>query len=152
MYKHVACLIALAVGTAEMLPLSAHAAEAGLHGQPDCRIALLAQVPSNASVSWSGNCSDGHASGKGVLSWRSEKFDKYSIEATLVRGAIIGEAILKTSRYTYTGTLKDGVPHGQGFFEYANNDGWYEGQVAEGVPHGKACGLLLTARAIRATG
>jgi hypothetical protein len=112
-------------------------------GQPDCQFALLERAPANASVNWSGSCLDGYASGKGVLSWRSEKFDKHSIEATLVRGAISGEAILRTPRYTYTGTLNNGVPHGQGFFEYANNDGWYEGQVAEGVPHGKGVRLAV---------
>jgi hypothetical protein len=143
MYKRFVCLSALALATAEMFPSSAQAANPGMLGQPDCQFALLERAPANASVNWSGSCLDGYASGKGVLSWRSEKFDKHSIEATLVRGAITGEAILRTPRYTYTGTLNNGVPHGQGFFEYANNDGWYEGQVAEGVPHGKGVRLAV---------
>lgn len=85
-----------------------------------------------------------------MLAWRAEKFAKFSIEATLVRGEVTGEAILKTPQYTYTGTLKSGVPHGQGFFEYADNGGWYEGQVAAGVPHGK--GIRLAVDRSRYTG
>ena len=140
MRNRFACLFALSAACAA---LPARAAEPRALGEPDCRIAPLERVPPNATVSWSGQCLDGHASGKGVLGWRSEKFEKYSIEATLARGEPVGEAILKTPHYTYTGTLKAGVPHGQGFFEYADNKGWYEGQVAAGIPHGKGIRLAV---------
>src|SRR5690606_10399718 len=67
----------------------------------------------------------------------SSVFDKLRLEATLANGEVSGEGILTTKDYTYTGTLKNGVPHGSGYFEYAGNGGWYEGEVAEGKRHGK---------------
>lgn len=54
-----------------------------------------------------------------------------------------GETVLKTPAYTYTGTLKSGLPHGEGYFEYTNSRGWYEGEVANGVPHGKGIWLQV---------
>lgn len=83
-------LFPLALSAALLAPLPTLAAEPRALGEPDCRIAPLEQVPPNGAVSWKGDCRDGHASGKGVLSWRSDKFDKYSIEATLVRGEVAG--------------------------------------------------------------
>lgn len=141
-------LIPLALSAALLAAVPAVAAEP--LGEPNCRIAPLQPAPINGAVSWKGACVDGFASGKGVLAWRSGRFDKYSIDATLVRGAVSGEAILKAPDYTYTGSLQDGVPHGQGFFEYAGNKGWYEGEVAAGRRHGQ--GIQLGVDRARYTG
>jgi hypothetical protein len=124
-------------------------AEAAWLGEADCRVAPLEPAPSRG-VSWNGQCIDGYASGKGVLAWRSAQGDRYSIDAAFVRGAASGEAVLKTPDYTYTGTLANGLPHGQGYFEYANDKGWYEGEVAAGKPHGQ--GIRLKVDRSRYTG
>ena len=117
-------------------PILAQAADPAWMGEKNCRVAPLDLPSVIGAVSWKGDCVDGFASGKGVLSWRAGLFDKYSIDATLARGEVSGSAILKTPDFTYTGTLKAGVPHGQGFFEYANDKGWYEGEVVAGRRHG----------------
>jgi hypothetical protein len=117
------------------LSFAAPAAEPAWLGEADCRIAPLRPAPP-AGVRWKGDCVDGYASGKGVLAWSGER-GSYSIEATLLRGEVSGSAVMKTPGYTYTGTLKAGVPHGQGFFAYLPPIGWYEGEVADGRPHGK---------------
>jgi hypothetical protein len=129
------------------LVAGASAAEPAWLGATDCRIAPLSGA---SKASWKGACVDGYASGKGSLVWHTEAIGKHSAEATLARGAVQGEAILKTTQYTYTGTLKDGVPEGQGYFEYADDGGWYEGEVAAGLPHGK--GIKLSFNRTRHTG
>ncbi|MGX4640849.1 hypothetical protein [Massilia sp. SYSU DXS3249] len=126
------------------------AADVAWLGAPDCRIAALEPAPSNQAVGWDGACKDGHASGKGVLTWRTASFDKIRLEATLVAGVVSGEAVLKTKDYTYTGTLRNGVPHGTGYFEYAGDKGWYGGDVAAGKQHGK--GIYLSLGRARYTG
>lgn len=131
-------------------PFLAHAAEPAWMGEANCRIAPLAVAAINDVVGWKGGCVDGFASGKGVLTWRAGAFDKHSIDATLVRGEVSGEAILKTPDFTYTGALKAGVPHGLGFFEYADNKGWYEGEVVAGRRHGH--GIQLDVDRARYTG
>lgn len=136
-------LLPLALLAALPLAAPAAAAEPSWLGAANCRIAPLQPAPRDGEVSWKGACVDGYASGRGVLAWRSDKRDNYSIAATLVRGDAAGEALLKTPEYTYTGTLKDGLPHGQGYFEYAAGGGWYEGEVAAGLPHGQGIRLKL---------
>lgn len=128
----------------------AMAADIAWLGAPDCRIAALEPAPFNQAVGWDGACKDGYASGKGVLSWRNGSFSKTRLEATLVAGAVSGEGVLTTKDYTYTGTFRNGVPHGAGYFEYTNGKGWYEGEVAAGKQHGK--GIYLASDRSRYAG
>lgn len=104
-------------------------------GKANCRIAPI-RAPSATDVSWTGACAEGYASGKGVLAWRENDGD-VNIEATLVRGEVSGNVVVKTPGYTYKGTLQAGIPHGQGYFQFASADGEYEGEVVAGKPHGK---------------
>jgi hypothetical protein len=105
-------------------------------GAADCRFAEVQPSPASAgAVRWAGACKDGYAEGKGSLQWTADG-GKYSIEASLVRGEISGEAKLTSREGIYTGMLKNGLPHGQGYFEYANQGGWYEGALANGKPEG----------------
>ena len=136
-------LLPLVILAAFSLAVPAAAVEPSWPGAAHCRIAPLQPAPRDGEVNWKGACVDGYASGKGVLAGRSDQRDNYSIEATLVRGDIAGEAVLKTPEYTYTGTLKSGLPHGQGYFEYAGGKGWYEGEVVAGLPHGQGIRLKL---------
>ncbi|MET0983618.1 MAG: energy transducer TonB, partial [Telluria sp.] len=50
----------------------------------------------------------------------------------------------------YIGTLRQGIPHGQGYFEYANQGGWYEGAIVDGKYEG--AGIYLSANRSRYTG
>lgn len=120
------------------MPLAALAAEPPMMGAPDCRIAPLAKLPAGEQLRWTGGCLDGYASGKGVLSWHGER-GGLSIEGTLVRGEVSGTAVLKAPDYgyVYTGTLKSGVPDGQGYFSFVPSGHQYEGEVRNGRQHGK---------------
>lgn len=109
------------------------AADPAWLGAADCRIAPLQSVQ---AASWSGACTDGYASGKGVLAWKTDK-GQTRLDAVLVRGEPSGEAMLTTPDYTYTGTVRNGVPHGRGKFAYPGSGGYYEGEVADGLAHGK---------------
>lgn len=127
-----------------MLP--AHAAS--YIGAANCRVAAVEPGPSD-DVRWDGACKEGYAEGKGKLQWAA-KGGKYSIEGNLVRGEISGEAKLTSKQGVYIGMLKNGVPHGQGYFEYANHGGWYEGLLANGKPEG--AGIYLSPDRSKYTG
>jgi hypothetical protein len=117
------------------IPALAPAAEPAWLGEANCRIAPIKGPPAT-EVSWTGACVEGYASGKGVLAWR-DKPGTITIEATLVRGEVSGSAVMKWPGTTYKGTLRAGIPHGQGYFEFAPPNGEYEGEVVAGRPHGK---------------
>lgn len=140
-FRHTVSLTLFAILGA---PAIGQAAESDYLGKADCRIAPLEPAPGNGKVTWTGACEDGYASGKGVLAWRPNKGGEITLEATLVRGEVSGEGVLKKeAAYKYTGSLKNGLPHGQGFFAYEKGQGWYEGQVANGLPHGEGEQLFL---------
>ncbi|GAB3426221.1 hypothetical protein GCM10027320_01430 [Massilia solisilvae] len=84
---------------------------------------------------WRGACKDGYADGAGVLTWRSQDGER-KIEATLARGEISGEGRLTRNDGTYNGTFRHGLPHGQGYFRYANDNSLYEGDFADGIREG----------------
>jgi hypothetical protein len=129
--------IVATTATILFLCASAQAAQEPSHyGKADCRIAPVEPAPSSGVVEWSGACKDGYAQGPGVLEWRVWSKGKYRLEATLARGEASGEGTLTFERGKYIGTFKRGVPHGQGYFEYANNKGWYEGGVVDGKRDG----------------
>jgi hypothetical protein len=116
------------------------------YGTRDCRIGTLLPAPTGSKVSWSGACKDGFADGPGTLAWNDADDSQRRVEGTLARGAVTGEAKLTwespaknrfpdSARNSYIGTLRDGQPDGQGFFQYADGD-MYEGGVVNGKPHG----------------
>jgi hypothetical protein len=144
-----ALLVRPALFLLAVVSMPALAAEPAWLGAADCRIAPLKPAPSG-EVSWTGGCVDGYASGKGVLAWTSSTLGKVTLDATLARGEASGEAVLKRRDYTYEGTTRNGVPDGQGYFQYEEGRGWYEGEVVDGLPHGK--GTHLKADRSRYTG
>jgi len=73
-----------------------------------CRVSNPHPLP-RESITWSGDCPGGYATGKGTLSW-------------FLRGKPNG---------TYRGELRDGVTDGQGVFEYPSGER-YEGGFVEG--------------------
>ncbi|QNA87356.1 hypothetical protein G4G28_00730 [Massilia sp. Dwa41.01b] len=119
-------------------------------GKADCRIGALDTVPAGAELRWNGACTNGHAQGKGVLKWRDAAGKPVTLAATLERGEVSGEAELKTREYDYAGTVRRGVPHGEGFFKYAGGEGMYEGGVVNGKREGK--GIFISADRSRYTG
>jgi hypothetical protein len=115
------------------------------YGVPDCRINTLLPEPSGRKVSWSGACKDGFADGPGILAWNDADDSRHRIDGTLVRGSVTGAAKLtwepakkNRGQHSFEGTLRDGRPDGQGFFQYADG-AMYEGGVANGKPQGAGC-------------
>ncbi|XYJ10542.1 MORN repeat-containing protein [Telluria sp. B2] len=135
---------------ASLFAHTALAADPAYLGKPDCRIAALDTVPAGTELRWSGACEGGHAQGKGVLKWKDADNRPVTLSATLVRGEVSGEADLVTPAYEYAGTLKKGVPHGEGFFKYADGEGMYEGGVVNGKREGK--GIFISPDRSRYTG
>lgn len=121
------------------------AAEPAWLGDANCRIAPFEPAPPK-SVRWKGACVDGYASGKGVLALTLPDMGEemmMTIEASLVRGAASGEALVRWRDFIYEGTTRNWVPHGQGYLQYGNGGGWYEGEFAHGRPHGKGTRLKV---------
>lgn len=116
---------------------AAHAAgEPAFVGKSDCRIAPIEPPSTRVGVSWKGACKDGYAEGKGVLEWYDqEDRKKRQLETVLVRGEISGSGKLTYPGGSYLGSFRRGVPHGAGYFEYADGV-QYEGGVANGLPEG----------------
>lgn len=120
------------------LPAAAYAAGTpAWYGEPGCRIAQLEPAPAGDFVKWSGACKDGYANGPGVLEWRAAGQGERKLEGTLSRGVVTGEGTLTSSNGSYIGTFRNGVPHGQGYFKYADGKGLYEGGVVDGERDGK---------------
>jgi hypothetical protein len=127
------CLIALPLSIG-----SAYATEpSGYLGKADCRIATLTPAPTRAGVAWSGACKDGYAEGKGVLEWQTRDEGKRRLEAVLVRGEVAGEGSLAYRDGSYTGSFRQGLPHGAGYVAYSKGEGQYEGGWADGLREGR---------------
>lgn len=123
----------------------AQAAEpAAWSGKPHCRIAPLlpAAAPPDA-VLWSGACKDGYASGSGLLEWQPRGEGRRRLDGTLVRGEIVGEASLVYDGGKYIGSVRQGLPHGAGYFVFAHDGGKYEGGVVDGQPEGSGVYIAL---------
>lgn len=116
----------------------AHGADpAFTFGKPDCRIGRLMGLSPGHAVSWTGGCKDSYADGKGVLEWQTENRSPWKLEATLVRGEIVGEATLVFNSGRYIGTFRNGVPNGSGYFEYPRAGARYRGEVVNARFEGK---------------
>jgi len=118
-----------------IISTTAQAAEpAAFLGKPGCRIAPITPAPAG-EVIWTGGCKDGYADGQGKLTWDVDGEGTRRLEAVLVRGEVSGQGTLTYRAGVYTGTFRQGMPHGTGFFKYPNGD-MYEGGVANGLHEG----------------
>ena len=82
-------------------------------GQAGCYV-WNENLATNATVTWTGGCSEGRAQGEGTLKWVWEDGEKTSES---------------------TGSLTDGKAHGQWVSRKADGDGW-EGPYVDGKKHG----------------
>ena len=84
---------------------------------------------------WSGNCVNGKASGKGRLVWRS-RFGKHVYEGFVLAGKRHGSGTLKRSDGSrYIGEWRNGQRHGSGTYKWAAGHR-YEGAWSDDKPHG----------------
>ena len=83
----------------------------------------------NELVSWSGDCKDGYAEGRGTAQWiiKGKPVDRYDGE--MRAGRMIGAGTLSfPNGMRYEGAFKDGNFHGRGRLTYANGD-VYDGEI-----------------------
>lgn len=105
-------------------------------GAPGCRFVRVLPGPPVTSVRWNGPCRDGFAEGPGKVELQYGKRLTITIEATLARGDISGEATMTSSDgVTYIGLFKSGMPDGHGYLKWPNGD-QFEGNMRQGKRSG----------------
>lgn len=88
------------------------------------------------SVSWSGECRDGLATGRGVLQWLQAERPLSRTECEMSEGKITGRTVVHyTNGNRYEGEVRDNRYSGQGSVQYANGMR-YDGAFREGLPNG----------------
>ncbi len=84
------------------------------------------------TASWDGECKDGMAHGKGVLSFS----DGDTFNVTMKNGVMNGDAVIHWhNNMSFEGKLKDGLFHGAGAL-FENNTLIYKGMYKKGYKHG----------------
>lgn len=83
------------------------------------------------SVTWSGKCVDGYASGPGIVKWVVAGKVTETDSATMVRGMTQGKGKMWNTNFglRYAGDYKDGMKEGRGTYYY--DDGHYEGEWSQ---------------------
>jgi hypothetical protein len=105
-------------------------------GAPGCRFVRVLPGPPATSVHWNGQCRDGFAEGPGKVELQYGKRFTITIEATLARGDISGEATMTSGDgTTYIGLFKSGMPDGHGYLKWPNGD-QFEGNMRQGKRSG----------------
>ena len=100
-----------------------------------CRVWNHGMGDKHRRFTWSGECFDGKASGKGRLVWRS-RFGKNVYEGFMLAGKRHGSGTLKRSDGSrYVGEWRNGMRHGSGTYTWAVGHR-YEGGWSDDKPHG----------------
>lgn len=100
-------------------------------GKADCRIVNPAPLDDERAT-WSGGCSDGYASGKGILQWYRHGDAVGGYDGVMQRGRPDGSGTYYYANGTvFKGEFKEGRPHGSGVFTHADGS-TTSGQYAEG--------------------
>lgn len=100
-----------------------------------CKVANV-YPQAGETVTWTGQCINQLADGKGVLTWylNGEVADVF--DGQLVQGMAQGMGRLIRKNGIYIGEWKDSLQDGMGT-QHMYNDTWYQGQWKQGKPHGQ---------------
>lgn len=91
----------------------------------------------NETISWSGACVDGKASGEGTLKYIQNNSATQAITCSFIEGKCVGKVnIVFPNGARYEGSIVDGNWSGKSIFISANGIR-YEGDYANGAWHGK---------------
>ncbi|WP_396167610.1 LamG-like jellyroll fold domain-containing protein [Flavobacterium sp.] len=97
---------------------------------------VLTNYPDVISVSWSGNCKDSLANGKGILKYYNSNGAVTIYEGETFNGYRNGKGTYNwTTGEKYDGEWKDDKPNGLGIYTYPNGSK-YEGQLSDGKKNG----------------
>ena len=106
--------------------------------QPGCHVWTYKTLPDGAvteTITWSGACVEGKASGQGRLVWRGSYGQSIYIGA-MQAGELHGRGTATWANHNrYEGEWRDGRFHGRGTYNWAKGSG-YEGEWRDGEPHG----------------
>jgi len=90
----------------------------------------------NESISWSGDCRDGLATGRGVLQWLQAEKPLSRCDCEMADGKLTGRTVVHyTNGNRYEGEFRDNRYDGHGTVQYANGMR-YEGEFHDGLPNG----------------
>lgn len=88
----------------------------------DCKVWNASPV-ANETISWSGGCTDGYASGRGTLNWYKNGKPNGQYEGTMRGGKHNGQGSYNwPNGDTYTGAWTDGVRTGKGTYVWKNGN------------------------------
>ena len=88
------------------------------------------------TVTWSGECVDGKASGNGRAVWK-RSYGEVVYDGEYRDGKAHGRGTFTFARgYRYEGAFRDGKAHGRGTFTFATSGDRYEGAFRDGKAHG----------------
>jgi hypothetical protein len=80
-----------------------------------CQVLTFKAPPSDASISWSGECKDGKANGNGVLKFYEKDKIMATIEGRMIAGQCIHDCSVGTIKgLKYVGDLYNGTMNGNG--------------------------------------
>ncbi|MFT5111548.1 MAG: hypothetical protein ACI8P9_000868 [Parasphingorhabdus sp.] len=93
------------------------------------------------TVSWSGSCVNGKASGYGISiwTWKAEDDERLSdrYEGLMIKGRKQGKGFYQYANGNrYIGDFRNGFKHGNGVFYFFASGNTYEGQFDSGDRHG----------------
>ncbi len=133
-----------------MAPLTARADEIFMSDGRGCMIYDPSPKP-NETVTWSGQCVDGYASGEGVVQWLQNGAPGSRVEGTFVRGRLEGHGRVSAPDgfLRYEGDFVAGEESGSGTLAWRNGDR-YAGDFLHGDLTGK--GVLTRANGERYEG
>ena len=101
-----------------------------------CKIRNPRPLPEE-SVTWSGACKDGKASGPGTLHWYENGEEFLTLEGVMEEGQCRHDCTVNTKTgYHYVGDLQDNRPNGKGTMKYPDGT-TYSGGWENGKKHGK---------------
>jgi hypothetical protein len=87
-------------------------------------------------ISWSGECRNGLATGRGQLQWFQAEKLLSRTDCEMAEGKITGRTIVYyTNGNRYEGEFQDNRYHGHGTVQYANGMR-FEGEFRDGLPNG----------------
>jgi hypothetical protein len=106
-----------------------------------CQIKLLKPLGQGESISWSGACENGFASGEGIfVIYDKNGVEKYKYSGAMNDGIREGFATIVTKGLTYEGYVKNCLPEGKGKLTYSSSTSnivSYEGEFRNGLFNGK---------------
>jgi len=93
-------------------------------------------IPDGVTITWSGECVDGMASGKGISQVNKNHKPYSKTEGEMKNGMLNGQVIITyTNGERYEGEYRDGYMNGRGVFTSA--EGRYEGEWRDGFQNGQ---------------